>query len=150
MAELQWAVTCRDVVIAKSNNAVTYRDTVERMLADSYPLPVSSAFVVATLWRRSEKDTPESIRMRVVAETDDGELLGETEPISIDLRGYDRYRVNISNPDMEVPEPGMVKLLIQEETDDGWTTSKMLPVDFELVTAVGEPAAATEAEQQDV
>lgn len=144
MAVLQWALVCGDVVIDSSTNAVTYRDAIERLSSTDYPSVLPSVFQIATLWRREEDGSPESTRVRVVAMFEDEVELGQSEPITVDLKGYERYRAHIVNPEMEVPEPGKVWFNIQKETPDGWVTVKEIPVVFEKAesTAEGEPPVA--------
>lgn len=143
MAVLHWALVCGDVVVDTSTNAVTYRDGIEALSSTDYPSVLPSIFQIATLWRREEDGSPESIRVRVVAMFEKEEELGASEPITVDLKGYERYRAHIVNPEMEVPEPGRVWFNIQKETPDGWITVKEIPVVFEKSEsdAGGEPVA---------
>ena len=136
MAELQWGLTCRDVIIAEGTNAATYRDSIEQLQVSELPsiLP-AAAFFICTLWRRGDFETPEKIRTRVVAKSPDQDVLGETDPMSVELDQNHLYRAHIPNPKIPINEEGVINFNIQRETDTDWERVKKLPVGISEVSA---------------
>jgi len=143
MAKLQWGLTCRDVIVAEGTNAATYRDSIEQLQVSELPsiLPAAS-FFISTLWRRDDYETPEKIRTRVVAESPDQDVLGETDPVSIELDQNHLYRAHIPNPKILINEEGVINLIIQRGIDTGWESVKKLPV------GIGEASASVESYQE--
>lgn len=146
MAQLQWALTCRDYIISQEHNAVTYRDSVERLTSDSFPTPLPTLFYVAMLWRREIVDEPEISRARVVAQNVNGDVAGITGPTVIDLETYDRFRIHLLNPEFQVSDPGRVWFLVQQERDAGWETENALPIDIVYTTPEPQNGDAAAAE----
>lgn len=142
MAELQWALTCRDVIVAQGSNAATYRDSIEQLEVSELPSILPSIFVISTLWRREDYQTPESLRVRVVAESSNQDVLGETEPTSVDLEGNHLYRAHIPNPKIPISEEGVVNFIVQKETEEGWESVKELPVRISEVSSTVENLGA--------
>lgn len=135
MAELQWALTCKDVIVAQDSNAATYRDSIEQLQVSELPSILPSIFVISTLWRRDDKETPESLRVRVVAKSASKGVLGETDPVIVDLDSNHLYRAHIPNPKIPISKEGTVNFEIQKETDAGWERVKTLPVRIDEVSS---------------
>lgn len=145
MATLQWALTCKNAIVAKHSNSVTYRDAIESLSADQFPAQLPPVFVVATLWRRDDPNTPETARARVVAENGEGDQLGVSKIETLDLKGFERFRAHFPNPEFELRRPGRVWFQVQLETQDGWETVQGIPVEFTRPdSAIESPAVAEE------
>jgi len=135
MAKLQWALTCRDVIVAEGRNAATYRDSVEQLQVSELPsiLP-AAAFFISTLWRRDDYETPENIRFRVMVKSPDQDVLDETDPMLVDLNQNHLYRAHVPNPKIPINEEGVINFIIQKEIDTGWESVKELPVGISEVS----------------
>jgi len=131
MAHLQWALTCRDFTIDATSNNITYRDAIEQISSVEYPAPLPENMItVAMMWRRDDIEVPEEFKCRIVLEDDEGEPAVKTDAIEVDLVQYERSRVHVSNPGVQIEEPSTIWFLIQKNDGDGWEECWSLPVEM--------------------
>lgn len=98
MATLQWSLICRDVVVDKNTNNISYRDAIEELSIGNFPSPLPSMFLIATLWRRDDIGVSEVFEIRVAVYDEEGNELGLSDSSTVDLQDHSRFRSQIPNP----------------------------------------------------
>jgi hypothetical protein len=131
MAFLQWSLTCRDVSVDNQNN-ITYRDAIEVIKTEEFPVELPPAIQVCMLWRRDDLSEGETSQFRLVIEDDEENQLAEMNPIVVDLRDYERVRTNNVNPPMKIEEPTTIWFGIEKRNneDEDWKRVWSLPVEL--------------------
>jgi hypothetical protein len=136
MALLQWALTCRDVSVDNQNN-ITYRDAIEVIKAEEFPVDLPPAIKVCMLWRREDLSEGETSQYRLVLEDDEENELAEMDSIEVDLRDHERVRSNNINPPITIEEPTTIWFGIEKRSsdDDNWERVWTLPVELREIEA---------------
>lgn len=133
MATLQWSLTCRDIVVDKNSNNISYRDAIEELTAQDLPTALPPLLIVAMLWRRDDLDTPERFETRIVIRDDEGNQIGLSDPTPVDLSNHARFRAHIQNPLINIQEPGTLWFVIEKRDNSDWEEVTQLPIEIKTV-----------------
>lgn len=139
MADHVWTVLCKDFVIDSTSQNVTIFQTLEQIalvrdaeVADQLPDKIQMDFVLLTLWTRSQRDVPESFKMRYVFKGADGKEIGSQE-FSIDLTKYVRHRVFARLQGISFVGFGRYTFVVQKQSESGrWVKVAVVPLEVEL------------------
>ena len=139
MANHVWTVLCKDFVIDSESRNVTIFQTLEQLtlirdaqVADQLPENIQMNFALISLWTRSDRDKPESTRMRFVFKVPDGKTIGTVEN-AVNLKEHVRHRVFCRLTAMAFKGFGSYTFVVQKLLASGrWTKVASVPLEVIL------------------
>lgn len=139
MADHVWTVLCKDFVIDSESRNVTIFQTLEQLMlirgtqvADQLPENIQLNFALVSLWTRSDRNKPESTKMRFVFKGPDGKKIGANENV-INLTEHVRHRVLTRLTSIAFKGFGRYTFVVQKLSDSGrWLKVASIPLEVLL------------------
>lgn len=139
MADHVWTVLCKDFVVDSESRNVTIFQTLEQLtlirdaqVADQLPENIQMNFALISLWSRSDRDKPESTKMRYVFKGPDGKQIGSTEN-TVNLVDHVRNRVFSRLTAMAFTGFGRYTFAVQKlSASDRWMKVASIPLEVIL------------------
>jgi hypothetical protein len=136
-----WSVVCRLSIVDQQRNNVSLIEIMERLQfrgeeveipedqVAGLPYPVE----LVTLWSRSELNTPEVSRARVLVVSPEGKSLNEEgQEYPVDLTQYQRFRAMGRFDVLPFVGNGLYRFVVQkfDEDNDSWVNVASIPLEI--------------------
>jgi len=136
MSKLLWSILCKKASIDQASNNVSLFEIVDQLNLQGPPpgerILVPAQFDLATLWMRSDVDTPESDLARLTIEMPDGEIV-ESSTFEVNLAQAVRHRNILSLSSLPVHGPGLYYFNIElQEVPGEWKRIHQVPLQVTL------------------
>jgi hypothetical protein len=144
-----WSVLCRLSIVDQQRNNVSLIEIMERLLfrgeeveipedqVAGLPYPVE----LVSLWSRSDPDTPEVSRARVLVYSPEGQSLNtEGHEYSVDLTQYQRFRAMGRFDVLPFVGNGFYRFVVQKFDEDShsWVDVASIPLEIVRETSAQE------------
>lgn len=125
MPKLVSAVICERILTDESTNRVSYIDVLDGLTARLLPAGLPRVYV-ATVWRRSDDEVPEELRVRFrLLPPNSSKPAAEHITEGIDIKR--RHRVNLNLQGAQIATTGEYTVAVDYGDGDKWRNASKLP-----------------------
>ena len=124
-----WCVLCQAVIIDARTNAVSYVNSIERIVAKKLPVRVPS-ISLGTLWARTT-DGKERLRVRIRFMTPSGDQKAMVDSGEFVME-QKHHRFNILFDGLPLEQEGSHIFIVEYFEDDSWKVAKEIPLEVSL------------------
>jgi hypothetical protein len=130
-----WSVLCESSIVDQDSKLISLINVLEEITVPDEPAPNKVLQVIvslATLWARSDLNTPEKGFARINFTSPAGEVLQSLDQI-IDLTKYERLRSRGQFVGLKLPDPGMYFFYVEFRANERSKWNKVAKIPFKVV-----------------